>query len=141
MRTGLALIACALALALQGCQTDAEIAAAEPLPANYRRIVADHVRTSFFDPYTVRDAGIAAPKPGQLSRADAIAVESGWIVCVRANAKNRTGGYTGLKATAYLIRGGAVVAAQTGDDHYEVRTKCTGPYEPFPEIEAGKPRA
>jgi hypothetical protein len=112
--------------------------AGEPLPANYRQIVAVHVRTTFLDPYSVRDASIAPPRAGSLSRPDIIWVERGWIVCLRANAKNRMGGYTGLTTSAMLVRAGAVVTSHSGEDHYEVRTSCADArYEPFPEIEAG----
>jgi hypothetical protein len=123
-----------------GCATTPP-QASEPPPANYREIIARHVRESFLDPYSIRDASIAPPKPGQLSRSDAIAVEQGYIVCFRANAKNRVGGYTGMKTTAFLVRGGAVVTSHTGDDHYEVRTSCGGvAYESFREVEmTGEP--
>lgn len=124
-----------LAIALLGCVTS-QPQVNEPAPANYREIIARHVRESFLDPYSIRDASIAPPKPGQLSRSDAIAVEQGWIVCFKANAKNRVGGYTGLKTTAYLIRGGIVITSHSGDDHYEVRTSCAGvAYESFREVE------
>ncbi len=33
----------------------------------------------------------------------------GWMVCVRANAKNRMGGYTGRQEFGYLIRNGVIV--------------------------------
>jgi hypothetical protein len=108
----------------------------EPPPANYREIIAKYIRENFLDPYSVRDASIAPPKAGQLSRSDAIAVERGWIVCFRANAKSRAGGYTGLKTTAFLVRGVGVVTSHTGDDHYEVRTSCANAaYESFREVE------
>jgi hypothetical protein len=124
-----------LATAQSGCVTS-QPQVNEPAPANYREIIARHVRENFIDPYSIRDASIAPPKPGQLSRTDAIAVEQGWIVCFKANAKNRVGGYTGLKTTAYLIRGGSVITSHSGDDHYEVRTSCSGvAYESFREVE------
>lgn len=120
--------------AATGCVSTHQID--EPAPAEYRQIISRHIRENFFDPYSIRDASIAPPKRGQLSRADAIAVEQGWIVCFRANAKNRSGGYTGQKTTAYLVRGGAVVTSHTGDDHYEVRTNCSSvAYESFREVE------
>ena len=124
-----------LAFTQSGCATP-QPQVNEPPPANYRQIIARHVHESFLDPYSIRDASIAAPKAGQLSRSDAIAVEEGWIVCLRANAKNRAGGYTGLKTTAFLVRGESVVTSHSGEDHYEVRTNCAGvAYESFREIE------
>jgi hypothetical protein len=123
-----------------GCATQS-LDPSEPPPANYRDIVARHVRENFFDPYSIRDASIAPPKPGELSRTDAIAVERGWIVCVRANAKNRMGGYIGLKTSANLVRGGIVQTSHSGEQHYEVRTNCAGAvYEPFREIDSSSQR-
>ena len=122
---------------LLGCAAQTNIQITEPPPPDYREIVARHIRENFFDPYSIRDARIAAPKAGQLSRSDAIAVEQGWVVCVRANAKNRVGGYTGLKTSAYLIRGKSVITSHSGDQHYEVRTSCADvTYEDFKEIDA-----
>ena len=56
---------------------------------------------------------------------------------MRANAKNRLGGYIGMKTSAYLIRGNTVMTSHSGDQHYEVRTNCAGvSYDVFREIES-----
>ena len=64
--------------------------------------------------------------------------ETPWIVCVRANARNRMGGYTGKSLTAVLIvrgqyfglRGGVDRGMDVGafwcQDHEQ--------FEPFPEL-------
>lgn len=86
------------------------------------------MRQVFIDPYSVRDAMIAAPKNGGSG------LYPGWVVCVRANAKNRLGAYTGQQVTAITIRGGRVVQTieETG------WMFCQGvEYEPFPELERG----
>lgn len=98
----------------------------EPLPANYRELARAHLRSTLFDPYSVRDAMIAAPKNGGSG------LYPGWAVCVRMNAKNRLGAYTGQSVTAVIMREGRVVHSvdETG------WMFCQGvEYEPFPELE------
>jgi hypothetical protein len=89
-------------LILAGCATPAD--GTGPYPANYRQIVSEHVRATFFDPYSIRDAQIAAPKAD-----GAPVLTPGWVVCMRANAKNRLGAYIGPRETAFIISGGRVV--------------------------------
>lgn len=139
MRQLLLLAACALALA--GCQTDGAAVAAQagPAPANYRQLAAEHVRTSFKDPYTIRDAEIAAPKPGSGPSLNADGFKTPWVICMRANAKNALGAYTGRKVTAIAVSDARVVNAW--DDVQAAGYICQGvAYEPFPEIEEKKSR-
>jgi hypothetical protein len=141
MRQWYVLVACALALA--GCQTDgagsvaAASADAGPPPANYRQVAAAYVKTSFKDPYTIRDAEIAAPKPGRGPSLNADGFKTPWVICVRANAKNAMGAYTGRKVTALAVSGDLVVNSWD-EDHYSGMV-CEGTaYEPFTEIEEKK---
>lgn len=88
---------------------------AGPAPVNYKAIVAAWARTSFVDPYSMRDVTITRPvevtaEPGMF----------GWLVCLGANAKNRMGGYTGLKYHALLMRSESVVG------HYPRSSSPTG---------------
>lgn len=98
--------------ALTGCQTAPAPAAVSgrtdpgPYPSNLSQIMSQYVRTSFFDPYSIADTALSVPQAGTLPYS---AKGSGWIVCLRSNAKNRMGGYTGLKESAYLIQDGSVV--------------------------------
>jgi len=93
-------------LLLAGCAgtPEQEASAGNPYPSSYRQLAADYVRQSFIDPYSIRDAEIAAPKlaagAGLLGDGS---FATPWLVCVRANAKNRMGAYTGRKATAIQI--------------------------------------
>jgi hypothetical protein len=120
----------ACALALVGCNqttgSGQQASGGDPMPPNYREQVAAEVRKTFFDPYTVRDAQISAPIPGVSFLG---AMNS---VCVRANAKNRMGGYTGAKDTVFVFRGGVIT---TADQQYAGMICSTAAYEPFPEIE------
>ncbi len=91
----------------------------------------------------MRDAQIAAPKMGELYIEGTLGIhETGWVVCFRANSKNRMGAYTGLRDTALLIRGDRVLVTRTNDDgaDFSLNKLCRDEkYEPFPEIEE-KPR-
>lgn len=128
LRTAIAVAAVVLiAVPLAGCATTGPV---EPLPANYRQMIAEYARTSyFFDPYSIRDASISS-RPGS----DTSFSGPYPTVCVRANAKNRMGGYIGIKASRFDFRNGKVVRV-TQDDSGIL---CGGEtYEPFPELEDG----
>lgn len=106
------------------------------LASNYRQIVAGHVRETFFDPYSIRDAEIGAPK---MAAGPSLNRDGGfytpWVVCVRANAKNRMGAYTGKHVTAIGMSGTEVV--NSWDEAHYSRMVCEGvAYAPFPEIDA-----
>jgi len=92
-----------LVCALLGACVTPNPQAIGPYPTDSEQIVREHVRQAFFDPYSIRDARITPPHEGQ------IFFQQGWIVCLEANAKNRMGGYTGLKRTAFLINNNRVV--------------------------------
>jgi hypothetical protein len=122
-------------LALPGCAMKVEEPQTPP-PTNYRQIVAEHIRKSFFDPYSIRDASIAAPRPGWAFASRMGGYKTGWAVCARANAKNRMGAYAGIKETIYVIQEGQVVASGQDLDSADARSGCEGAqYERFPEIE------
>lgn len=95
-----------------------------PPPENYRTIAAQYLRSSLFDPYSVQDAAISRPRQhNSLSGPK-------WNVCFRGNARNRLGGYTGLRETLLVIDSGRVIAS--ADD---ASVNCAGAqYEPFPEL-------
>lgn len=113
-------------LALGGCVTaGAETPLADNLPGNYRGVISERVRATFFDPYSIRDAAISAPISGVSIYGPVV------TVCVRANAKNRMGAYTGLSATAFVFRGGQITATNT--DQAEIICGNAS-YGPFPEI-------
>ena len=116
---------------LAACEvTPEQREASGPAPANFRELTLEHLRNSLLDPYTVRDAEIAHPtlKPSWV-----LGDPPGWVVCWRANAKNRMGGYTGITESRVLIRNGRVVSSDDGDAPYYCGNAV---YEPFPELEA-----
>ncbi len=106
-RAILALVLGTVGLALAGCvSTPQPTAETGPLPARYREMARDYLRKTLFDPYSVRDAEIAEPEVK--SSIYLIDPAPGWTICVRYNARNRMGAYTGLKENALLVRGDRV---------------------------------
>jgi len=80
-----------------------------PPPANYRAAVKEHIKTTFFDPYSLRDVELSEPVPASMVFDGGNLVPySGWMVCLKANGKNRLGGYTGLQVTGILFQGGVI---------------------------------
>lgn len=65
-----------------------------------------------------------------------------WYVCMKANAKNRQGGYVGITADIYLFSGGRLVGTHTKPTGYGFQNSTTdvlcanAVYQPFPDIEA-----
>lgn len=129
------------ALFLVGCQTatqnttTAQGPSSSP-PANYRQLAIDHVKKTFFDPYSIRDAEISAPKLAAGPSLNSNGFNTPWVVCIRANAKNRMGAYTGRKVTAIALSDSGVV--NSWDEMQYSQTVCGDvSYERFPEIEVG----
>jgi len=122
----------ALPILLAACVTDPSappaVTAQEPMPVTYRQAAREYLRTKLFDPYSVRDAMIS--EPAQRS-SWVMGVPPAWTVCVRMNAKNRMGGYTGLKETVLLYRAGKVAKATDGPAPYYCGD---AKYDPFPEL-------
>lgn len=124
-----AVLVIGLVATLSGCTTMGKPNASfsEPYPDNYRQLVVDGIRQNYFDPYSVRDAEIAVPRQGPSWD---IGGKDGWVVCVRANAKNRLGGYVGKSDSAFMIVGGKVVSYLDGPAPYYCGDVT---YSPFPE--------
>jgi hypothetical protein len=100
---------------------------AGPAPENYKAILKAHIEKSYFDPYSVRNVAVSKPTLGKIGS------EPGWVVCLQSNAKNRMGGYVGLKKDAYLIRNGIIINSETEAPVCEALQ-----LEPWPEIETGR---
>lgn len=90
------------ALTLTACASLNKPEDAGPLPTNYRQIIQENLKKYLVDPYSMRDVEISKPIPWY-----AVA-KHGWLVCMRANTKNRAGGYTGLTDYSFHIVGGKV---------------------------------
>jgi hypothetical protein len=110
-----------LTLPLGGCITTDNASATpdNPYPANYKALVKAAKSDLFIDPDSVRDAAISAPKlaagPIPSNKNNALSKwVTPWIVCVKANARNRMGGYTGRTLSAILIYDGQIFSTRSG---------------------------
>ncbi len=111
---------------ISGCAVTPNPEAIGPYPSDYKETIKAHILRTYFDPYSVRSASVSMPREGHLF------FQQGWIVCLEANAKNRMGGYIGIKRTAYLINRRSVV--QTMDNAPLCDNSNTYLY-PWPELE------
>jgi len=79
-------------------------------PENLEQIIKDHLKISLFDPYSVRDFEIKKPKQSWYRHAGfRQPVIYGYETRVYLNAKNRMGGYTGLKKHFVFVRNGQII--------------------------------
>lgn len=113
------------ALSLTGCMSTGSIEDAGLPPENYRHTVAQHLRVNLFDPHSVQDAAISLP------RVHSSLSGPKWNVCFRGNAKNRLGGYTGLRETLFVFEQGRIIAS---DSTYGSTTCAGAQFQPFPEL-------
>lgn len=135
-RAAIALAALVTACAGHTPQSSGPVASGDVPPANYREIVAGSVQDHFVDPYSIRDAEIAPPKRAMGPSLNTDGFTTPWVVCVRTNAKNRMGGYTGRQVMAFALSSTAVV--NSWDEAHYSRMVCGNVvYQPFPEIEQG----
>jgi hypothetical protein len=123
---------------LAGCAADFSTAispgnAGAPPPKNFKEVVSKHVRERFFDPYSLRDTEIFEPLPvGQVFDGLTPIPHSGWMVCLKANGKNRLSAYTGLQVTGFLFENGVLSTTVGGDAHLQAAHHCRpAKYSPF----------
>jgi len=116
---------------LSGCvtqeQVDKVFASQRPVTASEKAAIVSAARDHFIDPYSIRDAEIS-----NVVRLNDQGLEA---VCVKANARNRMGGYTGRSATSVRLLNGKPV--NTLDN----APACVNPklrYQRFPELESLK---
>jgi len=115
------------ALFLSGCAGQQwDQSKAGPMPTDYKETVKQYVERTHFDPYSLRSVAITSPHPGGWMG------QHGYWLCFERNAKNRMGGYVGIKRSALLIRGHEIVwdldyNAKCNEIAYDLR--------PWPEME------
>lgn len=125
-------------LVLSGCVSAEQYASVyanqRPATTEERQAVLAQIRTTLFDPYSVRDAAIS----NVLAPSAAIAASrNAKAICARMNAKNRFGAYVGLSYTMYKFT--AAGAMLPPDDTPIAQQECADPrlgYGPFAELEA-----
>ena len=129
--------ACVLSLAIAGCAADAgpplPQSLAEPPPVEWRAKLAAHVKATFKDVASIRDAAIAREPVAEIVPAQVQNVmRPRWVVCFAANARNGFGGYSGPTVYQATFRDGHVLAVHRAADQ---GTTCNSvPLQPFPEI-------
>lgn len=100
-------------------------------PENYRQLALAYARQNFVDPFSVRDASISQPMQVGYGLTGSQMV---WVTCIRANAKNRMGGYAGLQETVVAFSGDSLDVSRSGPAGSG--TACREAiYSPFPELE------
>jgi hypothetical protein len=115
-----------LALMLcHGCNTAGETTASLPPPDAKRIILANKARI-WKDPESIRGASIAAPTRHQFM--------SLWHVCVRLNAKNAFGGYTGEKDNLVAVYDSGEPPNVLDESGAAMLSCASAQYEPFPEL-------
>ncbi|TPK53801.1 MULTISPECIES: hypothetical protein [unclassified Mesorhizobium] len=125
------LIVVAAALALAGCQSSAEmqksIDQSTAPSATLKAAIVHDARDFLADPYSIRDAEIS-----DVQRNPKTGIE--WV-CVKANAKNAMGGYTGRQTIEVDARGSMLVGNLPNS------SACSNPslkWQRFMELEALK---
>jgi hypothetical protein len=123
-KAGTVVAAAICSLSLAGCLTGQTAEEAKmPLP-DYRGQILSNKNGLWKDADSIKNASIAVPRRST-------GVLPMWHVCVRANAKNSFGGYTGEKSMLIGIfddnRLPEVVMADAAG-------YCNFPHEPFPEL-------
>jgi hypothetical protein len=119
----------ALAVLLTACQTSEEVQEsfdqARPTPQAVKSAIVNDARDFLADPYSIRDAEISYM---QLNARNGIQ----WV-CVKANAKNAMGGYSGRQSIEVWVRNGRLVGNVPNSPacrHSSLR------WQPFPELGA-----
>lgn len=90
--------------------TDPSLQTAGPKPSNVGSSVRSHLNENLKDPYSLRELSFTEVKHGGMWTG---VINQGmvpsWYSCVRYNAKNSYGGYTGRKDYVFFIRNDKVV--------------------------------
>jgi len=100
-----------------------------PLPAE-RTAILREIKSTFFDPYSVRDAEISNASPTMTIDGQTV-----FNICLRANAKNQLGAYAGRQATHYYF---TAASELVGTNTSSAGLLCGASelrYLPFPEAE------
>jgi hypothetical protein len=83
-----------------------------PYPKDYEAIVQNYIRTTFKDPYSIRDLSIQKPTKGWVTGAWIFGekpITYGWEIIFAVNGKNGFGAYTGLQKIDLVVRDGKIV--------------------------------
>jgi hypothetical protein len=79
-----------------------------PLPANYREIAVEYMRSRLDDPDSMRDISFGIPSVVH-GRYHGMGDLDYWMVPMKFNAGNRSGGHTGRQERRLFFRDGEVI--------------------------------
>lgn len=117
-------------IALGGCVSTQIERSAMPVTSNIRAQIVSQVRDTWKDPYSIRDA--------EISRAWQPQGYTGgrYAVCIRANAKNSFGGYTGRQISCFGFENGVMIGGQSGAPISMATEQDNSilAWQPFPEL-------
>lgn len=118
-------------LVLTGCKSEsipikAHEAETQP-PLAYKESVLNHIKRTYFDPYSIRSALISEPIAYYR-----VGFGHVWFVCYKLNAKNRYGAYTGLKQSTCSFDGNMLKNCREDSSDFNCGQ---AKYQPFPEAE------
>lgn len=131
MKSFMLALGCAVAMTGSAVAGNAEVAATQR-PTTKAEIagILEGIRNTLHDPYSIRDAEIS----GVMTATDAFKLTS-LMVCVRANAKNAYGAYTGRQT--YLIYLDADGRALRANQDFFAQALCRyATWRPFTEVKA-----
>lgn len=100
-------------------------AQATPATASVKAQIVKDTRDFLVDPYSIRDAEISYVQFNNRSGLH-------WV-CVKANAKNRMGGYTGRQVIEVWVKDGKLAG---NVPHSQACHNPSLRWQPFPELEA-----
>jgi hypothetical protein len=124
-----------IAAALGGCSTNLtkapEVKPLDPtlFPAQYKREIADFMRTYLSNPTKVKDAFVGEPVMRPVDKVQQ------YITCVRYNPRDSKEQYLGTQTNLAIFLGGRLIQFLPGDPKM-----CAGlNYQRFPEVESMVP--
>jgi hypothetical protein len=118
------LAALPLLLTLCACRGSDDKVQENILPANVKPDILEMLHGSLEDPTNIRDAAISEPVLKQ------VAGSTRYVVCMRFNARDARGQYTGRNLAAVYFSGRITQIIRSTDE------QCGGvAYQPFPELQ------
>jgi len=109
MRIPAVVLALSISAILSSCQTTTQTpenkAVVSQIPNDYKQQTVAYFKKTLKDPYTVRDAEITEPTVIFVGLVNGTTAPG---VCVRMNAKNSFGAYTGVEAFSVAFKSGKV---------------------------------
>ena len=127
-------ILASVSLALSGCATPTAGDIADIKPSDYVEQIRSELANIFVDPASLKDTEISEPFPVNTVFDGITPIpRSGWAVCLKTNAKNRLGGYTGKHPVLFLFESGKLsMTLDQGGGWNQVSQHCDrGRYRPI----------